>query len=171
MRTGRDGGMEKLGKLLKGIKVAMLTTRDTDGSLHSRPMATLDLDFEGELWFFIDAHSHKVDEVNRAQEVNLSYVCHDDQRFISVSGRAILDRDRERIAHVWKPAYKAWFPRGLEDPDLALLRVEVERAQYWDAPNRKLVQLAGFVKALATGQRFQPGKSETIELGHPGAPH
>lgn len=162
--SDRNDATKKLGELIEGIRVAMLTSQGEDGQLHSRPMATLDLDFDGELWFFTDAHSHKVDEVSRARSVNLSYVRHDDHRFVSVSGRAELVHDRERMAHYWKPVYKAWFPDGLDDPNLALLRVDVDTAQYWDAPNRKLVHLVGFVKALATGKRYQPGQTGTIDV-------
>lgn len=171
MSTQQDEATAKLGKLLEGIKVAMLTSVDHAGQLHSRPMATLEREFDGELWFFTDARSHKVDEVHHSDAVNLSYVCQNDQRFISVSGRAELVHDRERIARHWKPIYKAWFPDGLEDPHLALLRVVVDRAQYWDAPNRKLVQLVGFVKAIATGQRYQPGSTEVLDLGAHGPVH
>jgi hypothetical protein len=60
---------------------------------------------------------------------------------------------------------KAWFPDGLGDPDLALLRVRVEKAEYWDAPSSKMVQLAGFVKAIVTGQRADDlGENEKIDL-------
>lgn len=164
MQTNRNDATARLGELLQGIRVAMLTSVGPDGELHSRPMATLDLDFEGELWFFTDARSHKVGEVEDTHAVNLAYVCHDDHRFISVSGTADLVRDRERAENYWRPTFKAWFPEGLDDPNLALLRVRVDKAQYWDAPNGKLVHLVGFVKALATGERYRPGDTGVLDL-------
>ena len=157
--------VEKLRDLIKGISFAMLTTVDEDGSLRSRPMQTQETEFNGELWFFTSASSPKVDEVQRDQRVNVSYADPDDNRYVSLSGTATLVRDREKIKELWKPVLKAWFPDGLEDPDLALLRVKVEKAEYWDSPSSKMVQLAGFLKAIATGQRLEyAGENEKLEL-------
>jgi hypothetical protein len=73
-------------------------------------------------------------------------------------------RDKEKARELWSPALKAWFPQGVDEPDLVLLNVQVEKAEYWDAPASKVVQLAGFVKAVATGQRYDPGENEKVEL-------
>ncbi|HEV2846657.1 MAG TPA: pyridoxamine 5'-phosphate oxidase family protein [Thermoanaerobaculia bacterium] len=157
--------VEKLRDLIKGISFAMLTTVDEDGSLRSRPMQTQEAEFNGELWFFTSASSAKVDEVQSDQRVNVSYSDPDDNRYVSLSGTASLVRDREKIKELWKPVLKAWFPDGLEDPDLALLRVKVEKAEYWDSPSSKMVQLFGFLKALATGERLDyAGENEKVDM-------
>lgn len=157
--------VEKIRDLIKGISFAMLTTVDEDGSLRSRPMQTQEAEFNGELWFFTSASSAKVDEVRSDQRVNLSYSDPDDNRYVSLSGTATLVRDRERIKELWKPALKAWFPGGQDDPEVALLRVKVEKAEYWDSPSSKMVQLAGFLKAIATGKRLEyAGENEKLEL-------
>ena len=161
--TGEN--IQKLAKLIHGIRVAMLTTVAGDGSLRSRPMATQDTDFDGTLWFFTLADAPKVGEVERREQVNVSYADPDTQRYVSVSGTAHLVRDRRQLEALWKPILKAWFPKGLDDPEIALLRVDVERAEYWDAPSGKLVQLVGLVKALVTGERYVPGDNEKIEIG------
>ena len=157
--------IEKIRDLVKDIRFAMLTTIDTDGSLRSRPMATQDAEFDGDLWFFTPGTSPKVDEVERDERVTLSYTEPDDNRYVSISGTAQLVRDRAKIKELWNPALKAWFPEGLDDPDLALLRVRVEKAEYWEYPSSKMVQLAGFVKAIATGKRADDlGENEKIDL-------
>ncbi len=157
--------IEKIRDLIKGISFAMLTTVDEDGSLRSRPMQTQETEFDGELWFFTGASSPKVGEVQRDQRVNLSYADPDDNRYVSLSGTATLVREREKMKELWKPVLKAWFPGGLEDPELALLRVKVEKAEYWDSPSSKMVQLAGFLKAIATGKRLEyAGENEKLEL-------
>jgi general stress protein 26 len=162
--------VEKIRDLIKGISFAMLTTVDEDGSLRSRPMQTQETEFNGELWFFTSASSAKVDEVQSDRRVNVSYSDPDDNRYVSLSGTATLVRDREKIKELWKPILKAWFPDGLEDPDLALLRVKVEKAEYWDSPSSKMVQLAGFLKAIATGKRLEyAGENEKLELDPAGA--
>lgn len=143
----------------------MLTTAEADGTLRSRPMATQKPeDFDGELWFFTQASSPKVDEVEGEHEVNVSYADAGSQTYVSVSGRAANVRDRAKAEELWSPAMKAWFPKGLDDPELALLKVTVAKAEYWDAPSSTLVHLVGFVKAVVTGKTYQPGENEKISL-------
>ena len=164
-QTDRDAAVQKLGEMIKDIEVAMLTTVDADGTLRSRPMVTQKTDFDGNLWFFTRADSAKVYEVRRAERVNLSYAAPKQQRYVSVSGTARLVRDRQKAEELWHPFLKAWFPGGLDDPDLALLKVTVERAEYWDSPSSTVVHLVGFVKALATGQVYKPGENQKVDLG------
>jgi general stress protein 26 len=157
---GEKTDIEKIRELIKDIRFAMLTTVDEDGSLRSRPMATQKAELDGDLWFFTSAGSSKVDEVQHDQRVNLSYAAPDDNTYVSLSGTAVLVRDPAKMKELWNPALKAWFPKGLEDPEIALLRVRVEKGEYWDSPSSKMVQLAGFVKAIATGERYKAGKGE-----------
>jgi general stress protein 26 len=155
--------VQKLARLIKGIRVAMLTTQDEDGTLRSRPMETQpEKEFDGTLWFFTHASAHKTAEIDRDDRVNLSYADPSDNRYVSVSGRARLVRDRAKIDQLWSPALKAWFPKGKEDPETALLRVEVDKAEYWDAPSSTIVKLVGFAKALVTGQEYQPGENRKL---------
>jgi len=145
--------VQKLAKLIKGIKFAMMTTALPDGTLRSRPMATQQTEFDGSaLWFFTYYNSGKVDEIRSDQHVNLSYADPSDNRYVSVSGRAMILRDRKKAEELWTELHRAWFPKGLDDPNLALLRVDVQDAEYWDSPSSKVVQLAGFVKAIVTGK-------------------
>ena len=132
----------------------MLTTVDKEGRLHSRPMATQQTEFDGTLWFFTDATSVKVHELQRDRHVNVSYANPDDQRYVSVSGMASTMTDRGKMEELWSPLHKAWFPNGLDDPNIALLRIDVDRAEYWDAPSSAVVQLFGFAKAMLTGKRY-----------------
>jgi general stress protein 26 len=156
--------VKKLAGLIKDIKFAMLTTVHSDGSLHSRPMATQQQEFNGDLWFFTRGDSVKVEDAERDEHVNVSYSSPDDQKYVSISGMAVLVRDRQKIEELWNPIYKAWFPKGLEDPELALLKVNVEGAEYWDTPSGKMVQLIGFVKAIATGEPYKASKDEHDKL-------
>jgi len=158
--------IEKLGGLIKDVKIAMLTSQDADGTLRSRPMATQKTPFDGTLWFFTQAHSPKVDEVEQSRQVNLSYAAPDDNTYVSVTGAAQLVRNQEKAKELWNPILKAWFPKGLEDPELALLCVTVEKAEYWDSPSSAMVQLAGYVKSVATGKGLTPtpGDHEKISL-------
>jgi general stress protein 26 len=160
MPDTRADAVQKLGALIKDIKFAMLTTVHDDGSLHSRPMATQQQEFDGDLWFFTKADSAKVQDARREQHVNVSYASPDDQKYLSVSGTAELVRDRAKMEELWNPFYKAWFPKGLEDPEIALMKVNVEGAEYWDTPSGKMVHLIGYLKAVVTGEPYKASKDE-----------
>ncbi len=163
-QTDHSERIKKLSEMIKDIEIAMLTTAEPDGTLRSRPMATQKFEFDGDLWFFTRASSPKVDEIEQEHRVNVSYAAPDKQRYVSVSGRARLVRDKSKIKELWSPVLKAWFPEGLDDPDLALLKVSVEQAEYWDSPSSTVAHLVGFVKAVATGTTYQPGENEKLNL-------
>jgi general stress protein 26 len=165
----RDQSIEKLRSLIKDVRVAMLTTVDEDGTLRSRPMATQSQEFDGTLWFFTRRDSGKVDEVEREHQVNVSYANPSDQHYVSVTGTARLITDRAKIDELWSPLLKAWFPHGKDDPAIGLLKVDVDRAEYWDAPSSTMVKIAGFIKAITTGRTYNPGTNERLDLHQPNA--
>jgi general stress protein 26 len=147
----REEGINKLKDLIGDVKVAMLTTIDR-GVLRSRPMQTQDFDFDGDLWFFTSTNTHKTEEIEKDRRVNVSYAAPESNTYVSVSGTARIVTDRQKIAELWSPIHKAWFPEGPDDPNLCLLKVEAEQAEYWDSSSSTIVQVAGFVKALVTGK-------------------
>ncbi len=159
----RDEAIEKLKELTEGIDFCMLTTVDA-GQLRSRPMSTQELDEHGNLWFFTSEQTHKVEEIEKDDRVNAAYSKPEDDTFVSVSGRATVEKNRAKIEELWDPILKAWFPEGLDSPDLCLLKVDIESAEYWEAESGKLVEIAGFVKALVTGTSAEWGANEKIEL-------
>ena len=163
MEETRQESIEKLKSLTEGIDFAMLTTIN-GGQLRSRPMSTQEMDENGDLWFFTSDNTHKVDEIEADSRVNVAYSKPDDQLYVSVAGRGSLSKDREKIEELWSPILKAWFPEGLDDPHLSLLRVSVEEAEYWDSPNSKIVQLYGFVKAVVTGKPAEGGDHGKVSL-------
>jgi general stress protein 26 len=164
MDKERSDAIEKLRDLIEGIDFCMLTTFD-GGHLRSRPMSTQDFEFGGDLWFFTSDNTHKVDEISQDNRVNVAYSKPEDNHFVSVSGRAEVVKDRAKMEEYWSPILKAWFPDGLEDPHLCLLKVAVEQAEYWDSPSSTVVQLFGFVKALATGKETDGGENKKLTFG------
>jgi general stress protein 26 len=149
--NGDRKDLKRLRKLIKGARVAMLTTIAPDGTLRSRPMATLKAPFEGDVWFFTRATAPKADEIKDNDHVNVSFSDGDDNRYLSISGTASLVRDKDRLEQLWSGRLKNWFPDGKKDPDLALLRVRVDRADYWDAKTAAMVHLGGLVKSSLGG--------------------
>lgn len=163
--TGQENN-QKIHGLIHDIRVAMLTTLDTDGQLHSRPMGTQETEFDGSVWFFTSRSSGKIHSIETESHVNLAYSKPEDQRYVSLAGKAFVVEDRVQMEKLWSPILKAWFPLGLEDPDLCLLRIDVESAQYWDSPSSTVVKIVGFTKAILTGKPYAPGENKKVQIQH-----
>jgi general stress protein 26 len=144
--------LDKLTELIEEASVGMLTTRDLDGTLRSRPLAMLQVTDDGDLWFFTSVKSPKVREIEEDNRVNVSFERPSDQIYVSLSGRARILRDREKAKALWTPWAKVWFPDGPEDPELVLLNVRADQAEYWDAPDSAVGRTIGLLKALATDE-------------------
>lgn len=163
MHRNREEAVGKIRELTEGIDFCMLTTND-GGVLRSRPMSTQQSDFDGDLWFFTSEDTHKVEEIEKDNRVAAAYSNAGKNTFVSVSGRASNSKDRAKMEELWSPILKAWFPDGLDDPKLCLLKVEAEQAEYWEGSSSTLVQLFGMVKAIATGQEADYGENKKLKL-------
>jgi general stress protein 26 len=158
--------LDRLAGLIEGIKVGMLATTGADGSMRSRPLQTLLMDAQARLWFFVEAESPKTEEMEaHDHQVCLSYADPGRMSYVSVSGTGRLVRDRGLMRELWTPFAKAWFPRGVDDPSLALLEVRLDKAELWDAPGSATMRMSGLVKALATGDRS--GLGDTVKTAGP----
>jgi general stress protein 26 len=158
-----EENVRKLRELIKGIGVAMLTTIEDDGILRSRPMATQKVEFVGDLYFFTKFSAPKVEEVERDRHVCVSYAAPERQCYVSMSGLARLLRDRAKMQELWFPELKAWFPDGLEDPELALLWISVTQAEYWEGPSGTFMYMAG-LKTMGAGAAFDDSDNEKLNL-------
>ncbi len=156
---------EDVWKRIKDVKFAMLTTVGADGSLTARPMTTVQKEFAGTLWFFTSKSSPPVRDVTSNTTVGLQYSEPRDDLYVSLSGDARIEHDRARMEALWTPAVKVYFPEGLEDPDLTLLRVDVHSAEYWDVRESKPVQLYKMAKAAIQGERPKDlGEHRTVTM-------
>lgn len=154
---------QKLWSMMKDIGTAMLTTED-GGKLRARPMAATQKEFTGELWFFTRASSHKVDEVRSEHHVGVTYADSGTQDFVSLSGRATLVTEKATVQAHWAESLRTWFPKGVDDPEAAMLKVTVDAAEYWDAPNSTMVHAYGYIKARLTGEPPHPGENEKMSF-------
>jgi general stress protein 26 len=155
---------DKVVALLQDIRVAMMATRGENGLMHARPMATSMTTFEGDLWFFTDNQSPKIAEIERDPEALLTNANESKQHSICVQGQAEVVRDRAKIAELWSEPLRVWFPKGKDDPEIALIKVHVRKAEFWDSPSSAVVYLYGYAKALATGERPSLGESATVRF-------
>ena len=159
----RDERLAKLRELIESIAICMVTTTGADGSIHSRPMAYLEMEPSGRLLFLTRVGSAKVDEVRRNRHVNLNFSDPAKNLFVSVSGDARVVYDRDRIASLFTPIMKNWFPGGVDDPALRLLIVEPWSAEYWNGPSG-LTFLFRVAKSFITGTPADLGEHELLEL-------
>lgn len=146
----RASDIKKVAELIKGIKFAMLTTIEENGRLHSRPMATQSVEFDGDLWFFTRTESPKAWELQTHRQVSVTFADPEKSKFLATAGTASLVHDREKMKELWTPVLKVFFPDGVDDPQLALLKVIVETAEYWDSAPTAIGRAYNLTKAYLT---------------------
>jgi general stress protein 26 len=164
MNNDQKENLQKLIDKIKDIDIAMMTTVEDDGSLRSRPMRNQQIREDGAIWFFTGYESEKSHEIEHDAHVNLSYANPSDNLYVSVSGKASLTKDKAKIEELWTPAMKAWFPGGKDDPNIGLIKVTIDKAEYWDSPNSAVVHLIGVVKATLTGEQYKTDENKKINL-------
>ena len=150
-----DNRQSKLFDLIKDIKFAMFTThKGQSGHLHSRPMTTQNkaIDEDDTLWFFMSRKGAPVSEFKGDDQVNVSYADPGKDTYVSVSGVAHVVDDLAKKQALWTKSADAWFHGGVNDPDLALVQVRIEHADYWDVKESKIVQLYRMAEASITGK-------------------
>ncbi|RYF38546.1 MAG: general stress protein [Comamonadaceae bacterium] len=143
----------RLWELIKDTRFGMYTHQHDDGMLHSHPLTTQNrsVDKDATLYFFVPRDGEIARHVADNNPVNVAYANPDDDSYVSVAGKARLVEDDERKRALFNPAAKAWFPKGVEDPNLGLLAVRIEHAEFWDVKESKVTQLLKMAKAAVTG--------------------
>lgn len=146
-------------KLIKGIDIAMVTTMSEEG-LVSRPMKTQDVEFDGDLWFFTKKETDKYREIKHDAHVNIAYV---GKSYVSVRGKAEIVDDLEKKKDYWTKAHEKIMQTTYEDPNVILLKIKVEAAEYWETGN--FTKNIAFMYKQMTGQETEDVEmNQTIEL-------
>ena len=161
---GGTEAREKIAGLIKGIHICMMATVAKDGSIDARPMAVQNKPFDGTIWFLTRSTSEKVDEVEEDRHVTLTFAEPSDSKFLTLKGKASVSQDRSKIHDLWNNMYKAWFPKGEDDPQIAVLRVDVSQGDYWEASSSSIVRYAKYAIAAATGGSMPVGESGHVTV-------
>ena len=156
-----EAGFARLRELIESIRVGLLTTVDLDGSLHTRPIETLRCDVDGTLWFFTDHQSRKAQELAHDMRVSVGYSEPAKNTYVVVIGKGRILRDEALAAELWEFAQRAWYPKGLEDEHLSILRVSLERAEYWERAGKASYLLAALA-ATVTGRQAVVGRDQKL---------
>jgi general stress protein 26 len=162
--TTDDASRQKVWDMIKDIQIALMVTTDDEGLLRSRPMAVQQRSFEGDLWFFTNVNSGKVDHIEGNPGILLAYADPGSQNYVSVTGEAEIVRDRAQIKALWSDMLKIWFPDGPDDPDIALIKVRMKMAEYWDSPSSVMVLAYGYLKSSLTGEKPRLGEHKRVRF-------
>lgn len=154
--------LEKLKSLVQEIRICMYATLE-DEQIVARPMTTLDIDDEGNIWFFTSRKTDLGDNF-LPEPVTLLYSHPGNNSYLSVSGDAVIVEDEAKKEELWNPLARAWFPQGKNDPNLVILKVSAYEAAYWDSSSSKMVVFVSFLKAAITGKTQDTGEHGKLEF-------
>ncbi|MGF6832262.1 general stress protein 26 [Paenarthrobacter sp. TE4293] len=157
-----EQGISKVVDIINDSRIGMLTTINEEGALVSRPLAVQDVKDDGDLWFFTGLGTSQVAHVRHDPRVNVSFG--KKTEWVSVAGTAEVVTDRQKIRDMWNQVVEAWYPDGPETPDVCLLRVDSDSAEYWSSPGGTAATVLQWVKSKVTHSRFSVGESGTVDL-------
>lgn len=160
-----------LKELLESFDTAMLITRHGE-DVHARPMRVAGVEGANVVWFVTGDTSPKAEEIRDDSRISATF--QGSLKFIALSGRGSLVRDKSKIEELWQTSWKAWFS-GKDDPSITLIRLTVTDAEFWDTAGTKGIRYAfeaakamitGSTPNLAEGQhgRIQPTHGGTAPL-------
>lgn len=156
--------IEKFRDLVKDVTICMFTTMDENNDLTSRPMFTSDVDDEGNVWFFTNEFSEKINEVSKDNLVHLIYSHPVKNIYVDVKGTCSLIIDRKKMEELWDPALKNWFPQELEDSKICLIKVATETAHFWNHSSSKMGLLFGMIRSITKGDKYKETEKGKLDL-------
>lgn len=157
--------IQTIASRIKDVRFGMFTTCDAENLLSSRPLTTQQIDNEGNLWFFASDEAAFMLDLAEHPDVNISFADPERDVYLSICGHAYLVKDKAKARELWTPAARSWFPKGVDDPHLTLIRVRIQSAEYWDAGSSKMLQLVQLARTALTGRApVHIGKATTICL-------
>jgi general stress protein 26 len=156
-----SGDTDRVWDLMKKIGFAMLVTRDGD-RLRARPMSAYPEPEENAVYFLTDARRHKDEEIERHPGVNLSFADTSKQKYVSVTGLAVVSNDRAKIRQLFSTPAKAWW-ESADDPNIRVLKVSPDDAEFWDSPG-SIVTYVKMAAAVVTGSRPDIGDNRKVNM-------
>ena len=143
--------------------ICMMTTR-FGGGLRARPLEARPDREKNLIWFLIDRRGLKDDEVQLHPDVCLTFLYPEEKVYLSLTGRAFVRADVSRARELWNDEQQAWWPVGPDDPNLLVMRVELDRAEIWDGPASSTVAAFEFAKARLTHKKPNLGENRKVTV-------
>lgn len=160
---------DRLWDLADEIRTCMMVS-ETDGAqgapaLHARPMhAIVDRETRS-IWFYTELVSGKTEDLAKDGDVCLTFACPKSNDYVSVSGRATVTQDREKIREHWSRFVEAWLPEGPESESVGMIRVDVTHGEYWDSQSSKVLAAVKMLIASETGERPDITENRKLRFG------
>lgn len=165
MKNELPQNVEKFIEMVKDVRICMLITNEKNlENLSGRPMSIAKIDDDGTMWFFTKESSYKIDEIEENKKVSIAITNESSNNYLMINGIATLVNDKTKMAALWSSIMKVWFPLGLGDPDMALIKVIPNEVNYWDSSASKMVVLFNMLKAIVTGKEYDEGEHGKIIL-------
>jgi general stress protein 26 len=114
-----------------GSDMTMMLGLDGVEEGHARPMTAQFEDDRSPIWFFTTQDNGLVQALTRGDRAIATFTSKDHDLFASLHGTLSLDTDRATIDRLWNRFVAAWYEKGKDDPKLALLRLDADRAEVW----------------------------------------
>ena len=156
--------LKKFKDLVEQVAICMFITNTRNQHEHTRPMATIEVEDDGTLWFYTDIRSIKVEEVHNQHDIHLTYAHPGKETYLDVWGSAEIVSDRQQVVDKWSPIVKGWFPDGINDPHLGLLKVQPYEVYYWVAETGKMVQFFKMAASIVSGNRLAEGAEGSLNI-------
>ena len=157
-----DEAISKIKELTDKAKSCFFCTNIKSGKpFTTRPMSVQQVDDEGNLWFLSAEDSHKNMDLEADPFVQLLFQGGHHSDFLSIHGKATVNKNKQKIDELWEPIVKTWFTEGKDDPRITVIKVEPEDGYYWDTKNGTLIAFAKQLAGAMTGQTLD----DSIEGG------
>jgi len=154
--------ISKVTDIINDSHIGMFTTINEAGALVSRPLAVHQVKDDGDMWFFTSSTTSQVAHIRANPAVNVSFGKRTE--WVSVAGTAEVVTDRQLIHDMWNQVVEAWFPDGPDTPEVVLLHVDSDSAEYWTSPGGTAATVLQWIKSKVTNSRMSVGDSGTVEL-------
>ena len=133
-----DDHIEKLKQIVARCRVGMLGMHGEEG-IHFSPMSHVDIDDDGNLWFFASKETGKTISAKNKNNIFITYAQESNSTFLSITGKAYVNANREKMRELFNPYIKAWFPDGLDDPSISLMVVHPIEVECWTNDDHKIL--------------------------------
>ena len=161
MANDNARNIDRAWELMKKIGFAMLVTRD-GGKLRARPMSAYLEKDKNAIFFLTDARKHKDDEIAQNPEINLAFADAGSQKYVSVTGTAVVSNDRAKIKELFTTPAKAWW-NSADDPNIRVLKITPDDAEFWDSPGT-VISYVKMAAAAVTGTRPEIGENRKVSM-------
>ncbi|MBA2676450.1 pyridoxamine 5'-phosphate oxidase family protein [Ramlibacter sp.] len=157
---------QDLWALIKDIRFAMLTHRHPEGALHAHPLTMQNRDLEpgDPIYFFVSKKTELGQRLLSDGNVCVNYADPDKDVYVSISGNATISEDMALKKKLFNALAKAWFPGGAEDPDLELVAVAIQHAEYWNVKESKATQVLKMAAAAVSGKPPEMGEHRELHV-------